>query len=144
MFAFKQARRREDDIAIVNTGMRVLFEKETNSSSWKIKDCSFSFGGLAPTTVMAMKTIKGLTGRYADGDHLATIREPKHIRFWDVNGSWKLSVLFPGACYGFFLCRFKYKNMGYLDLSRSKRAKSSFICLPVAVRISKTSVLIIY
>jgi len=63
VFAFKQARRREDDIAIVNTGMRVLFEKQGNSSSWEIKDCSFSFGGMAPTTVMAMKTIKGLTGR---------------------------------------------------------------------------------
>lgn len=63
VFAFKQARRREDDIAIVNTGMRVLFDKETQSSSWQIQDCSFSFGGLAPTTVMAMKTVKGLTGR---------------------------------------------------------------------------------
>ncbi|KAJ7379815.1 hypothetical protein OS493_012562 [Desmophyllum pertusum] len=55
VFAFKQARRREDDIAIVNTAMRVLLEKETNSSSWKIMDCSFSFGGLAPTTVMAKR-----------------------------------------------------------------------------------------
>ena len=64
VFAFKQARRREDDIAIVNTGMKALLEKETNSGTWQIKDCSFSFGGMAPTTVMAMKTIKGLTGRY--------------------------------------------------------------------------------
>lgn len=63
VYAFKQARRREDDIAIVNTGMRVLLEKQGNSSSWQIKDCSFSFGGMAPTTVMAMNTIKGLTGR---------------------------------------------------------------------------------
>ena len=63
VFAFKQARRREDDIAIVNTGMKVLLEKQGNVSSWKIKDCSFSFGGMAPTTVMALKTIKGLTGR---------------------------------------------------------------------------------
>ena len=68
VFAFKQARRREDDIAIVNTGMRALLEKETNSGSWRIKDCSFSFGGMAPTTVMAMKTIKGLTGRYGGTD----------------------------------------------------------------------------
>ena len=67
VFAFKQARRREDDIAIVNTGMRVVLEKSTNSSPWKIQDCSFSFGGMAPTTVMAMKTIKGLTGRYERG-----------------------------------------------------------------------------
>ena len=64
VFAFKQARRREDDIAIVNTAMRVLLEKQTDSSFWQIKDCSFSFGGMAPTTVMAMETIKGLTGRY--------------------------------------------------------------------------------
>ncbi|CAH3019046.1 unnamed protein product, partial [Porites evermanni] len=63
VFAFKQARRREDDIAIVNTGMKVLLEKQGNVCSWKIKDCSFSFGGMAPTTVMALKTIKGLTGR---------------------------------------------------------------------------------
>ncbi|XP_078351392.1 xanthine dehydrogenase/oxidase-like [Oculina patagonica] len=66
VFSFKQARRREDDIAIVNTAMRVLLEKQASSSSWRIKDCSFSFGGLAPTTVMAMKTIKGLTGRKWD------------------------------------------------------------------------------
>ena len=63
VYAFKQARRREDDIAIVNTAMSVMLEKPTNSSSWQIKDCSFSFGGMAPTTVMAIKTIKGLTGR---------------------------------------------------------------------------------
>ena len=63
VFAFKQARRREDDIAIVNTGMRVLLDKRADSFSWKIKDCSFSFGGMAPTTVMAVKTIKGLIGR---------------------------------------------------------------------------------
>ncbi|XP_078350679.1 xanthine dehydrogenase/oxidase-like [Oculina patagonica] len=66
VFSFKQARRREDDIAIVNTAMRVLLEKQASSSSWRIKDCTFSFGGLAPTTVMAMKTMKGLTGRKWD------------------------------------------------------------------------------
>lgn len=63
VYAFKQARRREDDIAIVNTGMRVLLDKQADSASLQIKDCSFSFGGMAPTTVMAVKTIKGLTGR---------------------------------------------------------------------------------
>ncbi|XP_022782226.1 xanthine dehydrogenase/oxidase-like [Stylophora pistillata] len=63
IFAFKQARRREDDIAIVNTALRVRLEKQTNSSSWQIKDCCFTFGGMAPTTVMALKTMKSLTGR---------------------------------------------------------------------------------
>ncbi|KAL9964449.1 hypothetical protein ACROYT_G028093 [Oculina patagonica] len=61
VFTIKQARRREHDVAIVNAAMRVLFEKQT--SLWQIKDCSFSFGGMNDTTVMAMKTMKGLIGR---------------------------------------------------------------------------------
>jgi len=63
VFAIKQARRREHDIAIVNAALRVLLEKRTKSSSRQIKDCSFSFGGMALTTVMAMKTMKSLIGR---------------------------------------------------------------------------------
>ena len=63
VFAIKQARRREHDIAIVNAALGVLLEKQTKSSSWQIKDCSFSFGGMALTTVMTMKTMKGLIGR---------------------------------------------------------------------------------
>lgn len=63
VFAIKQARRREHDIAIVNAAMRVLLGKQTKCSSWQIKDCSFSFGGMALTTVMAVKTMKSLTGR---------------------------------------------------------------------------------
>ena len=62
-YAFKQARRREDDIAIVNAGMRVKFDEERSSTSWRIKECSLSFGGLASTTVMATKTMQALTGR---------------------------------------------------------------------------------
>ncbi|XP_044163721.1 xanthine dehydrogenase/oxidase-like isoform X2 [Acropora millepora] len=63
VFAFKQSRRREDDIAIVNTCMRVFLENDLCNSLWKIKDCTFSFGGMAPTTVMAVETIKALIGR---------------------------------------------------------------------------------
>ena len=66
VFAFKQSRRREDDIAIVNTCMRVLLENDLCNSLWKIKDCTFSFGGMAPTTVMAVETIKALIGRYCN------------------------------------------------------------------------------
>ena len=66
VFAFKQSRRREDDIAIVNTCMRVLLENDLCNSLWKIKDCTFSFGGMAPTTVMAVETIRALIGRYCN------------------------------------------------------------------------------
>ena len=57
---YKQARRREDDIAIVNAGMFVQFQ----SGSRKVKDIRLSFGGMAPTTVMATRTRNGLIGKY--------------------------------------------------------------------------------
>mmetsp|Transcript_81483 Transcript_81483/g.154700 ORF Transcript_81483/g.154700 Transcript_81483/m.154700 type:complete len:1475 (+) Transcript_81483:114-4538(+) len=42
--AFKQARRRDDDLAIVNAAMRVRFEDS------KVADACFAFGGMAPFT----------------------------------------------------------------------------------------------
>jgi len=56
---YKQSRRREDDIAIVNAGLRVLFHPGTS----KVKNASIVFGGMAPVTVMAKKTMKKLMGR---------------------------------------------------------------------------------
>jgi xanthine dehydrogenase/oxidase len=56
---FKQAQRRDDDISIVNAGMKVVFDEELKS----IKDIALSFGGMAPTTVMASNTAKQLIGR---------------------------------------------------------------------------------
>ncbi|XP_077989770.1 xanthine dehydrogenase/oxidase-like [Glandiceps talaboti] len=73
-YGYKQSPRREDDIAIVNAGMRVLFESGTNI----IKDLALSYGGMAPTTVMAKRTMDALIGRkWNDGlidsvcEHLA-------------------------------------------------------------------------
>ncbi|KAL7987417.1 hypothetical protein Chor_006336 [Crotalus horridus] len=57
--AFKQASRREDDIAIVTCGMRVRFQEETN----RLEEIKLSYGGMAPTTVMAVKTCQELIGR---------------------------------------------------------------------------------
>ncbi|CAN0318004.1 unnamed protein product, partial [Discosporangium mesarthrocarpum] len=45
-----QARRREDDISVVTSGMRVLLEP---GEGWVIKEASLWFGGMAPTTVGA-------------------------------------------------------------------------------------------
>lgn len=58
-FAFKQAKRRDDDIAIVNAGMYVNFSVGTNN----IKHINLAFGGMAPTTVMARTTAASLIGR---------------------------------------------------------------------------------
>ena len=57
---YKQSPRRDDDIAIVNAGMRVRFE----DNSTVIKDISLAFGGMAPTTVVARKTMKELNGKW--------------------------------------------------------------------------------
>ena len=58
-YGYKQSPRREDDIAIVNAGMRVRFKPDTDV----IEECSLAFGGMAATTVMATKTSKDMVGR---------------------------------------------------------------------------------
>uniref|UniRef100_A0A3P9KBT9 Xanthine dehydrogenase/oxidase n=1 Tax=Oryzias latipes TaxID=8090 RepID=A0A3P9KBT9_ORYLA len=57
--AFKQSPRREDDISIVTAGMSVTFTPDTDV----VDDLKLSFGGMAPTTVLAKKTASRLQGR---------------------------------------------------------------------------------
>ncbi|XP_053568605.1 xanthine dehydrogenase/oxidase [Bombina bombina] len=57
--AFKQASRREDDIAIVTSAMMVWFKP--NSS--QVENIQISYGGMAPVTVLATNTCKKLIGR---------------------------------------------------------------------------------
>uniref|UniRef100_A0A6P7FW35 Xanthine dehydrogenase n=1 Tax=Diabrotica virgifera virgifera TaxID=50390 RepID=A0A6P7FW35_DIAVI len=56
--AYKQARRREDDIAIVNEAVNVTFKPQTDI----IKDISFGIGGMSFKTVSAPKTEAKLIG----------------------------------------------------------------------------------
>ncbi|XP_062710701.1 LOW QUALITY PROTEIN: xanthine dehydrogenase [Aedes albopictus] len=60
--AFKQARRREDDMAIVNAAFNITFRKGTDV----VEQAHLSFGGMAPTTVMAKKTGVALLGKKWD------------------------------------------------------------------------------
>ena len=55
---YKQAHRRDDDIAIANSGMKITLD-ENNI----IQHAAFAFGGMAPFTVMALKTMSGVIGR---------------------------------------------------------------------------------
>ncbi|XP_078398847.1 xanthine dehydrogenase/oxidase [Cetorhinus maximus] len=57
--AFKQAQRREDDIAIVNCGMRVAFKEGTDV----VEELGLSYGGMGPTTMSAKKTSEQLLGK---------------------------------------------------------------------------------
>jgi xanthine dehydrogenase/oxidase len=54
--AYKQARRKDDDIAIVNAAIRV----QVCPDSQTIKDISIAYGGMGPTTVMAKTTAAAL------------------------------------------------------------------------------------
>ena len=56
--AFKQARRRDDDIAIVNSAF--LFRVDINGI---IRDANLAFGGMAPTTEMPKATMDFMKGR---------------------------------------------------------------------------------
>ncbi len=62
---FKQAQRREDDIAIVNAGMKVTLKSGTS----EIEDLKLAFGGMAPKTVMALKAMKSLIGWYKNSKY---------------------------------------------------------------------------
>ena len=59
MKAYMQSRRREDDIAIVNTAMRVRFYPGT----CKVSKFVAAFGGMAATTVMPHSTMKKMIDR---------------------------------------------------------------------------------
>ena len=58
---FKQAHRRDDDIAIVNAGMRVHLERK--DEEWIVLDASIAYGGVAPRSISASKTKDFLVGK---------------------------------------------------------------------------------
>ncbi|KAF8057662.1 XDH1 [Scenedesmus sp. PABB004] len=59
---YKQAPRRDDDIAIVNAGMRVLLEQR-GAAGWVVAEAGIAYGGVAPKTIMAAKTMAALVGK---------------------------------------------------------------------------------
>jgi len=59
MKAYKQSKRRDDDIAIVNAAMRVCFEAGTH----KVKKFVAAFGGMSATSVMPTNTMHKMVGR---------------------------------------------------------------------------------
>ncbi|CAB0037829.1 unnamed protein product [Trichogramma brassicae] len=57
--AYKQSKRRDDDITIVNMAMNIFFESNTNI----VKAAYLTFGGMAPITMLAKETSKILLGK---------------------------------------------------------------------------------
>lgn len=65
---FKQAHRREDDIALVNAGMRVFLEKIDEDLI--VADASIAYGGVAPLSKIASQTKEYLIGKTWNHDLL--------------------------------------------------------------------------
>ncbi|KAF8369542.1 hypothetical protein HHK36_032438 [Tetracentron sinense] len=65
---FKQAHRRDDDIAIVNAGMRISLEE--NGEKWAVADALIVYGGVAPVSLSASKTKDFLIGKSWDQELL--------------------------------------------------------------------------
>ena len=64
--AFKQARRRDDDISIVNACFRINFENPNEEShSTVISEMYCAYGGMAPTSVAAKHLEKAIVGEGA-------------------------------------------------------------------------------
>lgn len=62
--AYKQAKRRDDDIAIVNLALSVEFEPNSNV----VKMLNLAFGGMAPTVAIATKSSTAAVGKHWDDD----------------------------------------------------------------------------
>ena len=69
MLSYKQSRRREDDLAIVNAGLRVVLvpvgegEEGGEEGKWRVGECSLVYGGMSFKTVMATETQQALIGK---------------------------------------------------------------------------------
>lgn len=65
---FKQAHRRDDDIAIVNAGMRVFLEEK--GEDLVVSDALIVYGGVAPLSLSAVKTKEFIIGKNWDQELL--------------------------------------------------------------------------
>ena len=85
VLSYKQSRRREDDLAIVNAGLRVVIEDLNGTQGqWRIGDCTLVYGGMSKTTVMASDTQKALIGRYTNFISIISSRlDPNYYREWN-------------------------------------------------------------
>ena len=75
LYAFKQAHRRDDDIAIVNAAMRFqlappVTNEAINEARWTIREASVAYGGVGPTVVFCNATNKALKQQPLTSDTL--------------------------------------------------------------------------
>ncbi|RKP35355.1 hypothetical protein BJ085DRAFT_41134 [Dimargaris cristalligena] len=59
--AYKQAKRKDDDIAIVNAGLSIQLDSDPEGHWW-VRDCSMAFAGMGPISVQSKATEQHLVG----------------------------------------------------------------------------------
>lgn len=69
--AHKQAKRRDDDIAIVNIALNVKFVPGTHEVEWM----NIAYGGMAPTVAMTPKTCAAAVGHKWNSDLVETVNK---------------------------------------------------------------------
>jgi xanthine dehydrogenase/oxidase len=72
--AYKQAKRKDDDIACVNGCFRILLNK-TNENTYEVKNLDLSFGGLAPTTIYLSKINESIRNAQFSRETLSKLEE---------------------------------------------------------------------
>lgn len=111
--AYKQAKRKDDDIAIVNAAIRVLL-----SDSGVVTDASLVYGGMAPTTTSAQHATEYLIGKqFVDSKTLEGVMDALEqdfdLRFGVPGG---MATYRKSLALGFFY-RFWYDVCTCIDMS---------------------------
>lgn len=81
LYVFKQAHRRDDDIAIVNAAIRLRFTSPSSAEdTWNISEASVAYGGVGPTVVICNATSNTLQqqGALSSATVRVLLRIPHH------------------------------------------------------------------
>lgn len=111
--AYKQAKRKDDDIAIVNATLRVKLD-----ASHTVESADLIYGGMAPTTISARKSVAYLIGKkWTDGETLEgtmnTLEQDFNLQFSVPGG---MATYRKSLALGFFY-RFYHEVLSKLSIN---------------------------
>lgn len=118
--AYKMAKRKDDDIAIVNAALRVSLDDEQ-----KVQSVNLIYGGMAPTTIAAKKTAEYLKGKQWTNPEtlegaMSTLEQDFDLRFGVPGG---MATYRRSLCLSFFY-KFYHETMLELAQDEGEQVKS--------------------
>ncbi|KAL1381978.1 xanthine dehydrogenase/oxidase [Phyllosticta capitalensis] len=119
MQAYKQAKRKDDDIAIVNAALRVSL-----SDAYTVDEVNLIYGGMAPTTIAAKKAEQYLIGKkWTDPQTLegafGALEEDFDLRFGVPGG---MATYRKSLAFGFF---YKFYHETLAKISEEEEAEAA-------------------